>query len=257
MAVVAVCGELVTTTSAALAAAWAGSDDGLVVEADPSGGDLAAWFDLPESPSLSTLVTRLREPSWAVLEAHRRVIGEGLSVITCPAMPAEAALAVAESAPIVVPMLSDAHAPTIIVDTGRNDPRQHPFASAAGVVVIVHRQSPQSARAAAVRLRRLPDRIAAALHVAPRVIVAVVGSRPFEISEISGFLTESVAETLGVEPEGLMDVVGLADDPLAAAVLGGRTGVSGRRLARLPLMRSALHLAELVVGSVDRSARVP
>jgi MinD-like ATPase involved in chromosome partitioning or flagellar assembly len=239
--IITVCGELVTTTSVALAAAWPRPDDAWLIEADPSGGDLAAWFDLPESPSLSTLVTHLRDRSAAELAAHRHLVGGGLPVVACPAMPSEADLAVAEAAAVLVPMLRDDGSRWYVVDIGRQDPWRHPFALAADVVVVVHRQSTQSARAAAVRLRRLPDRVNAALSAVSRVVVAVVGARPFDLGEITEFVTASVG--------GPVDVVGLADDPLAAAVLGGRSGVSERRLGRLPLVRSARDLAEVLAAS--------
>ena len=57
--IVAVAGDACTTTTVAIAAAWSVADDVIVIEADPSGGDLAAWFDLPVTPSLSTVVTRV------------------------------------------------------------------------------------------------------------------------------------------------------------------------------------------------------
>lgn len=242
MPIVAVCGEAVSTSCVALAASWPDAGGARLIEADPSGGDVAAWLDLPEAPSLSTLVTRLREPSVAELDAHVRRVGDGLTVVTCPVMPSEAELAVGEASAVLVPMLRDDHCWSI-VDIGRHDPCRHPFAAAAEVVVIVHRQSTQSARAAAVRLRRLPDRVAAALTVAPRVVVAVVGRRPFDPGEVETF----VAGSVGGPGAGDIAVVGLADDPLAAAVLGGRSGVSGQRLARLPLMRSARALAATIV----------
>jgi len=44
--------------------------------------------------------------------------------------------------------------------------------------------------------------------------------------------------------------VAIADDPLAAATIAGRAGVSARRLRRLPLMRDATRLAHDLVGIV-------
>jgi hypothetical protein len=38
----------------------------------------------------------------------------------------------------------------------------------------------------------------------------------------------------------------LADDPVSAKVLAGRSGLSARRLARRPLMRAAEGLAEVI-----------
>lgn len=248
--VVAVCGDLVTTTGLALAAAWPGPGPALLVEADPSGGDLAAWFDLPESPSLSTLATNHRDRSTGGLDAHRHLVGNGLPIITCPVMPSEAELAVVESAAVLGPVLrGDGWS---ILDLGRHDPSRHPLAPSIDVIVVVHRQATQSARAAAVRLRRLPDFVGTALRVASHVVIAVVGSRPFTLEEIDEFIGASV----GAPDSGVVEIVGLAEDPLAAAVLGGRSGVSERRLGRLPLIRSARHLAEVVVRSVPDTRSV-
>ena len=59
MTVVTVLGDAATTTALALAAGWRSSDQVVVVEADPSGGSLAAWLDVPLAPSLSTVVATL------------------------------------------------------------------------------------------------------------------------------------------------------------------------------------------------------
>jgi hypothetical protein len=67
-------------------------------------------------------------------------------------------------------------------------------------------------------------------------VVAVVGSDPFDPAEIAQHVEASVPGAVG-------EVVTLADDPLAAAVLAGRAGVSANRLRRLPLMRSAATVA--------------
>jgi hypothetical protein len=66
------------------------------------------------------------------------------------------------------------------------------------------------------------------------VVVAVVGAAPFDVGEISEFIATSAGETR---------VVGLPVDDLSAAVVAGRTGVSARRLGRLPLFRAASRLA--------------
>ena len=70
-----------------------------------------------------------------------------------------------------------------------------------------------------------------------------IGTDPFDPVEIESLVTTTTG--------AIVTHVGLADDPLSAAVLCGRTGVSARRLRRLPLMRSAaavagrLHLSSL------------
>ena len=146
-----------------------------------------------------------------------------------------------------------------IADVGRlpSSAVTHPFLGAAAVSLLVHRQGTQSARAAAVRLERLAEQVAALCASSAPVIVAVVGSRPFGVAEIQRF----VAEAAGVGDRPVR-IAALPDDPLTAAVLAGRTGVSARRLARLPLAKGARELAGLVSevlapasGTLWRAAR--
>lgn len=243
MGIVAVAGDVTTTTSVALAAAWPLADDAILVEADPTGGDLAAWFDMPVTPSLSTVVTRVLDGSWPEIERHSRLADAGLRLIPAPARAAEASQALAESARSIVPTLATLRSPVTIADTGRlpQVPTNHPFVAAAGVTVVVHRQSSQSARAAAVRLQRLADQLDTLAGSPTPTVVAVVGAAPFDLGEIESFLAGSVGAT---------SLVGLPVDELAAAVFAGRTGVSPRRLARLPLLRAARDLAAVVERSL-------
>jgi len=234
MSIVAVAGDACTTTTVALAASWPVSDDIVVAEADPSGGDLAAWFDMPVAPSLSTVVTSVIDGAWPEIERHTRLAGNGIRLVPAPARAAEATQAVTESARSLVPILASLRSPIVIADTGRlgRAAADHPFVAAAAVTVIVHRQGNQSARAAAVRLQRLTDQLDR--FAATPTVVAVVGGSPYGADEIERF----VHETVGATP-----VVGLPVDELVASVFGGRTGVSPRRLTRLPLMRAARDLA--------------
>lgn len=250
MGIVAVAGDLTTTTAVALASGWPVTDDVVLVEADPTGGDLAAWFDLPATPSLSTVVTRVLDGAWHGIEDHVRLAGNGLRVLPAPARSAEAARAVGESARSVVPSLAALRSPVPIVDVGRLTlpVAGHPFLGAASVVVLVHRQADQSARASAVRLQRLADQLGVLTSSAAPVVVAVVGNRPFGLDEIEPFLAHAAGST---------PVVGLPHDPLTAAVFAGRTGVSARRLARLPLLRAGRRLADTVERALSPVSAVP
>jgi len=236
MAIIAVAGDACTTTAVALASAWPVSEDAILVEADPSGGDLAAWFDMTTSPSLSTVVTRVLDGAWPEIERLTRLADSGLRIIPAPPRAGEAAQAVGESARSLVTTLATLRSPVVIADTGRlqPSPAAHPYVGSSAVTVLVHRQAAQSSRAAAVRLQRLADQLEALSAIPASVVVAVIGASPFDLGEIESFLAESV---------GSSPVVGLPVDELAAAVFGGRTGVSVRRLARLPLMRASRDLA--------------
>lgn len=234
MGIVAVAGDACTTTSVALAAAWPISEDVVVVEADPRGGDLAAWFDMPVSPSLSTVVTRVLDGAWPEIERHTRLAASGLRLIPAPARAGEAHQAVEEAARTLVPTLASLRSPVTIADTGPLGSAVNPFVGSAAVTIVVHRQSSQSSRAAAVRLQRLAEQLESFASRPSAIVVAVVGAAPFAIDEVGSFLAGNA---------DVNAIIGLPVDELAAAVLGGRTGVSERRLARLPLMRAALDLA--------------
>jgi MinD-like ATPase involved in chromosome partitioning or flagellar assembly len=239
MPIVAVTGDACTTTAVALAAAWPLDGDALLIEADPSGGDLAAWFDLSATPSLSTVVTRVLDGSWPEIEQHTRIAGSGLRVIPAPARTAEAQQAVGESARSLTTALATLRTPVSIVDVGDvpATPALHPFLGLAAATVVVHRQADQSPRAAAVRLQRLAEQLDGFTGSPSSLVVAVVGAAPFDLGEIERFIADSVGAT---------PIVGLPVDTLSAATFGGRTGVSARRLARLPLSRAAAHLASVV-----------
>ena len=243
MAIVAVAGDVCTTTAVALACAWRVADDVVLVECDPSGGDLAAWFDMPATPSLSTVVTRMHDGTWPDVERFTRLADTGIRLVPAPSRAGEAGQAVAESTRTLVPVLVGLRSPITIADTGGLHPSSpaHPFVASAAVNVVVHRQAPQSSRAAAVRLQRLAEQLEALAASPSTLIVAIVGAAPFDIGEIESFLVGSV---------GANAIVGLPVDAMTAAVYGGHTGVSGRRLARLPLARAARDLASLAERSV-------
>ena len=236
MGIVSIAGDACTTTSVALASSWPISDDIVLVEADPAGGDMAAWFDMPVAPSLSTVVTRVLDGAWPEIERLTRLAPSGLRVIPAPARAGEARQAVEESARSLLPTLASLRSPITIADTGAlaTSPAAHPVVRAAAVTIVVHRQSPQSSPAAAVRLQRLADQLESLASSASAIVVAVIGAAPFTIDEIESFLSDNV---------GINAVAGLPVDDLAASVFGGRAGVSERRLARLPLMKAARGLA--------------
>jgi MinD-like ATPase involved in chromosome partitioning or flagellar assembly len=244
MAIVAVVGDVCTTTTVALASGWPASSEALIVEADPSGGDLAAWFDIPVVPSLSTVVTSAFDTHWPEIDRYTRLAASGLRLIPAPPSAAEAQHAVAESARALAPVLAALRSPVALVDAGDapHASTAHPLVASAAVTVIVHRQRSQSARAAAVRLQRLADQVDGMSRSSAGLVVAIVGGDPFDIDQIESFLADSV---------GTVPVVGLPVDDLTAAVYAGRTGVSPRRLARLPLARAARHLALVVDGAVQ------
>jgi hypothetical protein len=115
--------------------------------------------------------------------------------------------------------------------------------------VIVHRQAAASAPAATVRIERLVESIEDLAHLDAAFVLAVIGRSPFDPAEVGQFVSQAV-------PGTLLHTVTLSDDPLAAATLAGRSGVSARRLRRLPLMRDAAGLAADLAGLVSSGLHV-
>jgi MinD-like ATPase involved in chromosome partitioning or flagellar assembly len=118
MTLVAVVGDCATTTTVALAAAWPADDDVVVLEVDPRGGSLAAWLDLPASPTLSTAVTLAPDGDWSVIEPLVRTAPAGLRVLPAPARAVEAARAVAEASMSLLQQLAARAEPIAITDCG-------------------------------------------------------------------------------------------------------------------------------------------
>ena len=233
MTILAVIGDATTTTCVAFAATWPLDDETLVLEADPSGGSLAAWLDTPATPTLATVVATIGTTGGSVVAtvaSMTHASAAGIRFVPAPIRAVPAHRAIDEATATVVPAL--AGSPTIVLaDLGRGV-EAAPIVRWASTVVVVHRQSGRSAAAESVRLERLVERTEQMLLHDADVVVAVIGDDPFDPIEILALVESSVGGRVAGH-------VVLADDPLSAAVIGGRTGVSAKRLRRLPLMRSA------------------
>ena len=247
MTIVAIAGDATTTTAVAIAAGWPTDrgDDVVVLEADPRGGSLAGWLDTPAQPSLTTIVAnvgidagRNHRTVLDTVDAMTRRSDSGVRFIPNAVRARAAHRAVEEAALVVVPALTGA--PTVVLaDVGRLRAGDAPSAAirAADVVVIVHRQAVASAPAATVRIERLVESVEDLSHLGVTIVLAIIGRSPFDPAEIGQFVDQAV-------PDTVRHTVALSDDPLAAATLAGRSGVSAKRLRRLPLMRDAAGLAD-------------
>jgi len=237
--IVAVTGDAATTSAVALAVGWPTGEEVTVLEADPSGGSLAGWLGTPIQPSLATIVANVGTGR-SVLDTfatmtHRS--GSGVRFVANAVRARAAHRAVEEAATAVLPALATGGA-TIIADTGTHRAGQPPSPAlrVADVVVIVHQQASASPAAATVRIERLVEMVDELAHLDAAIVLAVVGDTPFDPAEIGAFVDQAMPDTVRM-------TMSLADDPLAAAAIAGRTGVSARRLRRLPLMRDASRLA--------------
>jgi MinD-like ATPase involved in chromosome partitioning or flagellar assembly len=253
--IVAVIGDCTTTTCLALAATWPAENpdptDVLVLEADPSGGSLAGWLKTPNSPTLGTLVANTSSEagrSTATMNTIESMVltsDAGVRLIAAPTRSLPARRAIEEAGATIIPALASARSIVALTDLGRSRiDESRPILNASAVVIVIHRQVRTSATAEAVRLERLIETVE---HVGAPIVLGVIGSDPFDPSEIVEFVSSSV-------PDVVTDSFLLEDDALAASVLSGRTGVSARRLARLPLMRSARTAARRLRESTGAGA---
>jgi MinD-like ATPase involved in chromosome partitioning or flagellar assembly len=216
----------VTTFSVALAARWPAPARTLLVEADPSGGDIGMRFSLASSPGLVSLAAAARRSvDPALLWQHAQALPGGLPVVTAPpdadrARTALSALASDASAGVsILRVTAGAPDTVVIVDCGRIDPGSPviPFVRSADAMILL-------TRAHADDLAHLARRLPALGGWAPHPVMLLVGE---------GYSVAEVARELGVPPLGRVP-----DDPPGAAVLCGRP--SALRWARSGPAHSAL-----------------
>ncbi len=243
MTIVAVTGDCTTTTCVALASGWPTEPGVIVLEADPSGGSLAGWLDTPATPSLASAVAATTSGVRTVGDTVDSVVRRsrsGIRFVSAPVRSLPARRAIAEAGTAIIPELANRRHVVALADLGRPSGEQPHLLRRAAVTVVVHRQTPASAEAESVRLERLVEQVE---DVGGPIVLAVIGCDPFDPDDVVRFIDASV-------PGAIIAACRLAEDPLAAAVLAGRTGVSAKRLQRLPLMRSAARVAALLSGYV-------
>ena len=236
MSLVAVVGDGCTTTALGMAAAWPLGDPCMVAEFDPAGGCLAAWLDVSRSPGLADVAASSAPGSWVTIQSMVQHAASGIDVLVAPTRTVEAAAVVIAATNSVLPVLSALDWPVVIADGGRLRGGVSPLVSQAGIVVVAHRQHSGSAAAAALGFERLAELTSQLAVRSIPTVVALIGARPYSAQEVSEFIQAD-------------NVVPLAEDPWAAAMLAGRAG-SAVRLRRSPLMRSLAELAGVVSTSL-------
>jgi hypothetical protein len=200
----------VTTFATALAARWPAPHRPVLVEADPSGGDLAARFSLESTPGLLSLAAAARRSADpALVWQHAQALPGGLPVVTAPpdADRARGALSALTPDPAagagVLRTAGNVPDAVLIVDCGRIDTGSPalPIVRAADAMVLL-------TGAHADDLAHLPRRLPAIGRWSPHPVMLLVGE---------GYSPAEVARELGVPPLGRVP-----DDPRGAAVLCGR-----------------------------------
>lgn len=185
----------VTTAAVALAAAH--GDGAVVVEADPSGGDIAARSSVPFEPGLLTLAASGRHVGTVLdFNPHAQPLAGGGRVVVAPVDPDQAGAAVATTAP----RLSAARgAELTIIDCGRMSASSaaRPAIRGADLVLMVLEPTVTAVEHLRARMRAL-DR-----PILGRVGALLVGDRPYRPAEVEHALGIPVIGSLAVDPRGV------------------------------------------------------
>ncbi len=234
-----------TTLACLLGATWPGPRPAIVVECDPSGGDLAPRFQLSTRIGWSSFVTGARRvgPGVAVTP-HLQQLPGGLDVLVGPRAGDDLPEAGVDwlvdgtgtdgVSGSTDPDVENGRSWDLIVDLGRLLPAERSSAAwsrHAQWLVVVLRSDPASAWAVRQRASGWRE------QWGERVGLAVVAGGEHAAAEIASFTGLPV---LGEVPS----------DPAAARVASGERG-SGRRLARSPLVGSASALAQRLAGRAE------
>lgn len=231
----------VTTLVLALAACWPVSvrrPRPLVVEADPSGGDVTARFELSDSPGLVDLAAAARRTaSPRVLGECVQVLPGGVPVVVGPAGAQQAVAAVrlfTGNGPALLRagMGSDG---SVLLDVGRFQAESAALVEAADRLLLVSRGGVDALAHAAARAADF-------LGCGRSVELVLVGPSPYPLSEIS--------EVLGVR-----QVHRVPWDPRTAHALAGRSTMSPHRWRSAQLVHAATALARHLTDPVaEKSA---
>jgi len=222
----------VTTTALALASAWKTAERRLLVETDPSGGDLGLWLGLPADAGLAGLAAAARHGHEAGLPwQHARELAGGAHLVTAPAGAEQAAACVTALAAAKLPHELAAGPEPTLADCGRLYPGSPALAVAA---------------AAALTLLVVRPRVSELAHLEPRIrgleqaglrIALILAADPRRPPGEPSYPAGEIAATLGVPVQAT-----LPGDPRAVEQLCRRAGDPGPA-RRLPLLREAAAVA--------------
>jgi hypothetical protein len=238
----------VTTTVLALAARWPTDREPLVVEADPSGGDLVARLTsldgqadgLRATPSTVQLAASGRSglSDRGFLEHLQRLPGPGeVRVLVGPASSFAASTAMAGLVGAGIgDLLAGLSGLDVLVDVGRVDASSPavPLLGRFGSVVLVARPT----LASVLHTREL---VASLRGLGVGCSLIVIGDRPYSPAD--------VVDAIG--PVGLLGV--LPDDPVGARALSGDAR-NAKVLGRTRLVRAATELAVRLAPTATPSA---
>lgn len=222
----------VTTTALALAGVWPENRECLLVEADPSGGVVAARFGLQDSPGLVSLTAVARRGvDLDLVRRHTQQLPGGVPVLVAPPSATQAQAVIGDFASVMAGW-SARERIDVIVDCGRLTgftPTVDLMRNAAATLVL-SRPTADQLRPAVHQLRILETSgVGASL--------LLVGDDPYGPDEVASAMDIAVAGTIAWDP------------PTAEALTGEAT--RGRGLRRSLLVRSAASLVDRLLA--DRS----
>ena len=241
----------VTTLACLVASTWPDQGPVMVVECDPSGGDLAARFGLLSTVGWRSLAAAVRRTGPTTpLHPHLQGLPGGLPVL----IGADEGIPLAADAPEALVVRAgpggDAGDGVVVVDLGRVSrdlTDSGGWLEAGDLSILVVRDDPAAALRVRDRATELLDRTDG------RLGLVVVGGATFRCRELAEFT-------------GIAALGDVTFDPENAAVASGASG-AGRRLERSRLLASARRVGEraatrtregalpehLVDGSHDRA----
>lgn len=225
----------VTTLACAMAAVWPKERTVLIAECDPSGGDIAARFELSTKVGMASLVLAQRQGSCPMpeLETHLQHLPGGLGVLAGPAT--------ADSAMVLDHELSKysvrAFTPDVdvVVDCGRVIPNalgQRRLMNEADHIVVATRCD-----AASILHARSAISWIAMLGVFGVASMVLVGDGPFSVDEASAFVDKEVDGAVPYDPVGAAGLCGIP--------------VKARTFSRSTLIRSSRRIVDRVVCHVS------
>jgi hypothetical protein len=210
----------VTTTAVLLAARW--PDRRLLIEADESGGVLAADLGLGETPSALELASAVRSLDDLTIGRHCQWLWDDSPVLVAPGESHRVTATYRELAGPLAAHVAESSM-TGIVDAGRLTPASAtwPLAAASSLVLLV-------ARCRLAEFLPLAGRSAELRAAGARVGLVTVGSGSYDPAEFA-------------EAAGLDLLAALPHDEAARVAQGA--SMSARALGRSPLWAAIGHLA--------------
>ncbi len=190
----------VTTAAAALTAAASLTGDSLLVELDPSGGDVQILTGVEDEPGVTLAATELRRQVSGGRRRRRtsRSTPPGVPALLAPTAELMAASVIASVIERWRPALRE-YGGTVVVDAGRWDGAQATARRVAvgDLVAVVCRPSVASVEHA----RHIVDRLRT---TARRPVVAlVIGTRPYAPSEVAAELEVPLGGAIAWDPRGV------------------------------------------------------